>query len=66
MYIAGRTEEDEVVFWNGYTWTYDSSEASEYGSFLGSFEKGQLEANYLEEPRRTWNGLYIVRIYDIS
>lgn len=66
MYIAGKTEDGDVLLWSGSDWTDDASEAESYGEFAGSWQMGTLEADYLEPPYRTYNGVRIVSIYKIS
>ena len=66
MYIAGKTEDGDVLVWTGYSWSDDASDAESYGEFAGSYEMGKLKADYLEPPYYTYNGTRIVEIYKIS
>ena len=65
MYIAARTEDGEVLFWTGSRWSEHTADAESFGEFAGSYEMGKLEADYLEPPYYTYNGVRIVSIYKI-
>ena len=66
MYIAAETEYGDTLYWDGSSWQESPSDAESFGDFAGSYEMGKLEEDYLEEPyRRTYRGVYIVRIYEL-
>ena len=67
MYIAARTEDDDVWFWTGTGWSDSPEDAEYYGDFAGSYEMGKLEVEYLASYGGSrYHGVRIESIYSIS
>lgn len=63
MYIVAKTERGKTLCWNGWTWVETYAEATTYRASEINWEVGNLKAQYLVEPARTWQGIRIVDIY---
>ena len=67
MFIVGKTEEGDVVYWNGDNWSYDMEDAESYGAFRGNFKLGELEVEYLDDyDPKLFRGMRIVAIRGID
>ena len=60
MYIAARTTDGDILYWDGADWVEEAYEAMEYGTMGGHFKMGELEVDYVDDKRPA--GPYDARI----
>ena len=63
MYIAGKTEYGDTVFWGHGRWHDSIADAESFGTMSGYFKIGMLESEYIDSPEQyNYRGVRIVSI----
>lgn len=64
MYIVGKTEYGDTVYWGYGNWRESIADAESFGTMGGHFKMGELEATYVDTYNpSTYRGVRIVSIH---
>ena len=63
MYIVGKTEDGDTLYWGNGRWHESIEDAESFGVMRGHFKMGELEAYYIDDYERyNYRGKRIVSI----